>query len=286
MLEMMSVTKSVVALLVGRLVTEGTFDSADVPLARYIPEWRNTPKAAITLQHVLNHTSGLQARRQTDEIYRREDVVRFAIDADLVEKPGTAFRYNNRAYNLLPAVIERATGASFRKVVRQELLSPLGITAFEWQEDPSGNAFGMSGMRLFPTDLLRFGQLVAQQGQWEGHRLIDCTWFRSTCTDPGQKTHEPGHPRPPVSALKANETSYDRGWWLKPVPGTSPSETAIAARGYLGQYLIVYPSLDLVAARVVRYDRRNAAGPGAIRYNAFEDDVRQLVAEELRDGRR
>ena len=38
MLEMMSFTKSVVALLVGRLVTEGTFDSADVPLARYIPE--------------------------------------------------------------------------------------------------------------------------------------------------------------------------------------------------------------------------------------------------------
>src|SRR5690606_40658603 len=59
-LHVQSVTKSVVNLIVGRLVTLGHLGSIDEPVHRLYPEWRQGRKRLITVRKLLEHTSGLQ----------------------------------------------------------------------------------------------------------------------------------------------------------------------------------------------------------------------------------
>jgi len=69
-IDMMSCTKSLVGLAVGRLVTQGKLKSVDEPVSDFYPEWKQGNKAKITIRMLLNHTSGLQNVADTRaEIY-------------------------------------------------------------------------------------------------------------------------------------------------------------------------------------------------------------------------
>ncbi|MFM2393788.1 MAG: hypothetical protein RLZZ546_1770, partial [Bacteroidota bacterium] len=59
----MSATKSFLNLAIGLLVTNGKIKSIDEPVCTYYPEWNQDLKKEITIRHLLNHTSGLQANR-------------------------------------------------------------------------------------------------------------------------------------------------------------------------------------------------------------------------------
>src|SRR5690606_11701219 len=59
-IELMSATKSVVALGIGQLIGQGHIKSLDQPVADFYPEWKQGQKRDITIRMLLNHTSGLQ----------------------------------------------------------------------------------------------------------------------------------------------------------------------------------------------------------------------------------
>ncbi|MBU6453562.1 MAG: serine hydrolase [Cyanobacteria bacterium REEB67] len=65
----------------------------DTPIASFYPQWRSGPKSGITLREVLSHTSGLDEKAAGDG----GDVVAEALAAELKDKPGSKFVYNNRA---------------------------------------------------------------------------------------------------------------------------------------------------------------------------------------------
>ena len=108
---LMSVTRSIVGLLVRQLIDAQKIASVDVPLTTYFPEWNgDAQKNRITLREVLTQTSGIADKQTTEDIYASQDFIKLALDAPIAEEPGTTFRYNNKATNLLGAVIERASG--------------------------------------------------------------------------------------------------------------------------------------------------------------------------------
>lgn len=109
-IESMSVTKSIVNLAVGRLVTLGRIPSVDVPVSAFYPEWNTGRKAKVTLRHLMNHTSGIAAKQSTAEIYASDDFVRLALDAEITSEPGTVFFYNNKAVNLIAGIVEKSAG--------------------------------------------------------------------------------------------------------------------------------------------------------------------------------
>lgn len=172
-IELMSVLKSVVSLGVGRLVTQGRIDSLDQPVHAFYPEWEHGPKRAITVRHLLSHTSGLQNVPNAGvEIYPSPDAVQLALDAELAEEPGSAFRYNNKAVNLLSGIIEQASGRRMDRFFEEEFFAPMGIEQYRWHHDPSGRPYAMAGLSLHARDLAKFGQLVLDDGVWEGQRLV------------------------------------------------------------------------------------------------------------------
>lgn len=181
-IETMSATKSVTSMVVGRLVTQGLLDTVERPVCDFFPDWRGTEKSKITLRHLLEHTSGLACRRTTEEIYASSDFVKYALEAELVSEPGTTFVYNNRAVNLIAEVVRQVSGARMDNYAAAELFGPMGIEQWHWMLDESGNPHCMAGLRLSVADLATMGQLMAQNGTWNGQQLLSHDWVRASLT--------------------------------------------------------------------------------------------------------
>jgi CubicO group peptidase (beta-lactamase class C family) len=188
-IELMSCTKSVVALAMGKIIEDHLIDSLDQPVYTFYPEWKQGTKQEITIRHLLNHTSGLQNYPDTRiEIYPSPDAIKLGLAAEISEKPGNRFRYNNKAVNLLSGIIELASGKRMDYYLQETVLEPLSIFTSRWQMDPSGRPYAMAGLQLHATDLARLGQLVLDKGLWIDERIITAEWIEEMLK-PGQSHH-------------------------------------------------------------------------------------------------
>jgi CubicO group peptidase (beta-lactamase class C family) len=199
-IEAMSATKSIVNLAVGRLIDQGKIKSLDQPVAAFYPEWRQGRKRQITIRHLLNHTSGLENKPITTEIYASPDFVQFALAAELSDDPGSRFAYNNKAVNLLAGVVEKASGRRMDRYIGEEIFGPLGITDFDWTLDRAGNPHGMSGLQIRAIDFAKVGQMMLDGGRWKDARIVSEEWVRLS-------TGQAGQPFVPICGLL---------WWLIP----------------------------------------------------------------------
>lgn len=172
-IETMSCTKSIVGLAVACMLSDGLLDSLDVPISSYYPELRQGQKQGITIRHLVNMTSGIQNNpNATVEIYPAPDFVQLALTAELVNKPGEVFSYNNKSLNLMAGVILKITGKRMDVFIGERLFKPLGITDFSWTLDKVGNPHVMSGCQIKPHDFIKIGNLLLSKGRYNGKQLI------------------------------------------------------------------------------------------------------------------
>ncbi len=172
----MSAAKSLVNLAIGRLVDEGKIKSLEPTVSDIFLDVEPGPQTAHAIRHLLNHTSGLEDKPTTGEIYASPDYVQFALAADVVSDPGARFFYSNKATNLLAGVVRRASGRPLDKYVQREIFSPLGIIDFTWSKDDAGNPHGMAGLHITAVDLAKIGQLMLDEGVWRGRRVVSREW--------------------------------------------------------------------------------------------------------------
>lgn len=132
-----SLTKSIIALGVMRLVDQGKLD-VDRPLREILPDvpidnpWDDV--APVTLAHCMEHTAGFDEVR-FNEIFTDDEglPVRDTLAINPRSKrvrwrPGTRHAYSNVGYTLAARAIEVATGEPFDDYLRREVMLPLGIT--------------------------------------------------------------------------------------------------------------------------------------------------------------
>jgi D-alanyl-D-alanine carboxypeptidase len=157
-----SITKTFVAALVLRLAARGTL-GLDDPLSRYVPSFPNA--AAITLRELLSHTSGIHdlftSPGMADDILA--DPSRAWTPQQVLARigkpyfaPGNGYYYSNTNYVLLGLVVEKATGEKLATLVREEFLTPLGLshTFMQTEERTLGVvAHGYNGSVAKPVDL-------------------------------------------------------------------------------------------------------------------------------------
>lgn len=246
--EVASVGKSLVAVLIGMAIADGHIRGLDQPAAAFVPQWAGTPRAAITLRHLMSMTSGLD---DAGLALRGVAGDQFALNAaaPLRDPPGTRWAYNTAVYHLLFHVLERAVGEPFSAYAQRRLLAPLGMAHTTWLTNLGAGAAGpvtnyYTAIASTP-DLARFGLFMAGGGVWGGKRLLSADYVR-VLTTPSQDLNP----------------SYGLLWWLNSRPGTtfsgrgapalrfpgSPPDT-IAALGAGGQAVMIVPSLDLVVVR-------------------------------------
>jgi D-alanyl-D-alanine carboxypeptidase len=140
---MYSITKTVIAALVMRLVEDGVF-GLDDPIQAYVPD---VPyDTALPIRRLLNHTSGLPSYGTTPEYqeavrvspgtpWSDAEFVRRTCGSPLLFTPGRGWRYSNIGYLYLRQLLEVETGMTYRQVVRTVLGSQLGLRQLDVASD-------------------------------------------------------------------------------------------------------------------------------------------------------
>jgi CubicO group peptidase (beta-lactamase class C family) len=115
--EIASNSKVVTAYIALRLVDQGLI-ALDEPLNAYLPEpWLPDPeyRDAVTLRHVLSHTSGLGAS--------------VTVSRDLLFAPGRHYYYSGIGFMYLQEVIEHVTAKPLEVVAREIVFTPLRMSS-------------------------------------------------------------------------------------------------------------------------------------------------------------
>ncbi|HEY4303575.1 MAG TPA: serine hydrolase domain-containing protein [Gemmatimonadaceae bacterium] len=137
-----SLSKQFTAMSVVLLVQDGKL-SLDDTITKWVPELPSFAKA-ITIRHLLNHTSGLRdymtllavsgwpsdgelTEKQFLALMHRQKTLNFA--------PGDEFLYSNTGYALMSVIIKRASGQSLRDFAAKRIFAPLGMTSTEFRDD-------------------------------------------------------------------------------------------------------------------------------------------------------
>jgi CubicO group peptidase (beta-lactamase class C family) len=135
------------------LVERGKVD-LDAPVARYLPEFNGTGTAAITVRHLLTHTSGLRGTLPLREAADSAAALQMVLTTTPLVPPGTRMVYSDLNAILLGEIVWRASGEPLDLFVMREIFSPLGV----------------SGEMVFrPSRQLQREGRIAPSGVWAGH---------------------------------------------------------------------------------------------------------------------
>lgn len=180
-----SATKSVTSLLVGIAREEGLVDSLETPLYAFLPEYfdEDPRKRSITLRDVLTMRTGLKFRNEEDSgpfVHSRGSSVRNVLQRPLEFDPGSNFYYNDGTPQLVAGLLWEVAGLTLEEYARDRLFEPLGIEDYQWERHRDGLSFGAYGLWLRPRDMAKIGQLMLQEGVWEGHRIVPPEWLEES----------------------------------------------------------------------------------------------------------
>ena len=244
-----SATKSVVSAIFGIAADNGLVSSTDDALFGYFPEYQHlsdTQKQNISLGHVLSMTPGFAWNEnssptfgsENDNIaaYQSNNYIEYVLQKDLVSTPGMEWNYNSGCPMLLAGAIKNLSGAHIDEFGDQYLFEPLGITRVNWEYQSDGLPLATGGLWMKARDSARFGQLLLDEGRWNGQRIISADWVRSSLT---------------AHASARSGIDYGYLWWTQ----QRASHRLWYAAGYGGQLIILVPGRHTVIVVNANYTR-------------------------------
>ena len=153
--------------------------SLDDPVSAHIPEFPAYAQGAVTIRHLIHHTSGVRdyltlmrlAGTPYENILSDEDMLGLITrQRELNFVPGTEHLYSNSGYVLLAEVVRRATGRSLREYADEKIFRPLGMSRTHFHDDRLQVVPG----RVFSYDPPADGdRRTGTQGGWRTSYLID-----------------------------------------------------------------------------------------------------------------
>ena len=256
-----SVAKSIAATVIGSAVQDGLID-VDDPAGLAAWARPGDPRAAITVEHLLHMSSGLNsdpAGNRTDDVYVGGGLVaQHATAASLDVRPGTRWRYANNDTMLAMRALREAmdNDDAYRDYPFTAVLHPLGMLDTWVETDWDGDFILSSQVWTTARDLGRLGLLYLNDGVWNGERILPEGWADyAAALAPAQPW---GDAKEPEDGHRGYGAQF---WRYLDYPGV-PNDT-YAALGNRGQFLIIVPSRDVVIVRR-GYDYRGNYfdGPG------------------------
>lgn len=259
-----SITKPLFSLLMMSMIEDGRVH-LDLPVAEFIPAFRDGVRQKITIRHLLTHSSGIPGQIP---LYRwshnRAEMLELVYGLPLVFEPGMGVLYTSQGFMVLDEIMRRIVGGDWESELMQRIFKPLGLerTRFkppaEWRdliaateycswrgrvivgEVHDENAAVMGGVAahagLFSTawELAVIGQMMLNRGIYGGKRILSERAVDLMCGD-----HTPG-----LSLVRA------LGWQGKDPIGSPAgelmSESSFGHTGFTGTSLWIDPEFKLV----------------------------------------
>ena len=239
-----SVSKTLVALLIGIATDEGKIKSLDDKVADYIPEFKEGKRNSITIRDLLEMASGLDWEESgvnplsdNAESYYGSDLYGHVTRQKLITKPGTEFKYQSGNSQLLGFIIEQVSGKTISEYAEEKVWSKLGTSGDAyWNLDKeNGDEKAFCCLYANARDYSRLGLLILNKGNYNGEQIIPA-WFYEEMIVPGDLTTSVGMPN----------VRYGLHIWTY----FGNANPVYYCRGIKGQYIITIPEENLLIIRV------------------------------------
>ena len=222
---MYSCSKTFVGIAVGLAIEDNRLRLDDRVAAIFpelLPDSVSKDLADMTVRHLLTMASGVKPDWNMRS--RGKEWIRTFLSKP-VEAPGTKYAYDSMVSYMLAAVVQKVTGKKLTEYLQERVFTPMNITEWAWEESPEGVNTGGWGVHIQPESLAKFGQLILNEGRWEGKQLVPAEWIREMC----KKHRETGR------------EVYGYHIWH-----CGGHDGAVRADGALGQYVISVLDKDMV----------------------------------------
>ncbi len=196
-----SLTKVVATAPAILLLVERGRIRVDAPVREYLPRFTGEGRDAITVRHLLTHTSGLRpgiGLRPDWSGY--EGGIERALGEKPTDPPERRFRYSDINFILLGEIVRQVGGVPLNTFCATEIFQPLGMSRTGFLPDPSlqpqtapttldkgaylrgvvhdptsrrmGGVAGHAGLFTTASDLARFARLFLREGELDGVRVF------------------------------------------------------------------------------------------------------------------
>jgi len=222
-----SITKTITAMAVLQLVEMGKID-LDAEVQTYVPYFPKK-KWPVTIRQLLGHIGGISHYNNYDreghiKVHKTtQEALAIFQDFPLIAKPGSRYNYSSYGYNLLGAVVERASGQAYGDYIKKHIFDPLGMTNSRL-DDPVeiipnrvrgyrlvqgqlknseyvdiSSRFAGGGTRSTVVDLLKYAIGILDR------KLLQAETYRQMFT--------------PMILKNGQYTTYGMGWNVQPLNG-------------------------------------------------------------------
>ena len=243
-----SVSKTFTATAVGLAIADGKLALTDKVIDFFpdkLPAEVSDNLKAMTVRDLLTMSCG-HDEEPTGQRGQDVDWVQAFLAWPVVHEPGTFYLYNSLGTYMCSAIVQKVTGEKVVDYLDARLFQPLHIDKPKWDESPQGINCGGWGLYLKTEDLAKMGQLLLQNGEWNGQQLIPAEWV----AEMSKKQVESINPGTRIEQAAERGMTKETSDWMQGYgyqmwrcrPG------CFRADGARGQYIIVVPDKNAVIA--------------------------------------
>jgi CubicO group peptidase (beta-lactamase class C family) len=237
-----SMAKGILAVLVGCAIEDGYLQSEDQLISSVFPQYKDTQYGKhLTFRHLMTMEAGMDWKEEyhhpfaeNSKQYFVNDLAEQAFGVEIKEMPGQKYEYQSVAAQLLGLALKKATGKELAMYLSEKLWKPLGMEfPAKWSTDEKGMEKAFCCIHATPRDFAKIGQLIMQNGNWNGRQLISEEYCKKILTP-----------------TAANDAFCYTIW--------ADDESEIKCRffyGFLGQFIIIIPEKKMVIVKTGLYNR-------------------------------
>lgn len=255
-----SVSKSVSSLIAGIAVQKNLIHVND-SVCQIAPQYKGKIDCQMKYSDIMEWASGLNflevyegnADRTQSSVGQmlygdgKQDPVQFVLSHKQIYPPGKHVYYSSGDSALVMGLLKyRMPFAEYQAFPFKNLFEPLGITTATFETDAQGHAMSGTSMYMSARDLLKVGQFAMNDGVLSGRRLLPVGWMNYVTSSTANFTESVDDPL----------WTPCRQWWKPNLKAMGLNHIAgfpqdiYVARGHWGQYLVIIPSLKLIAVRL------------------------------------
>ena len=122
----MSMTKTIIAILIGIAIDEGLINSEKDAISLYLPEIQQHPSDLVTLRDLLRHTSGIQSTAEDLRATLGGNTLITPL-SEISFKGDRSFHYDNINYHLLSLALTNVYKKPLNRLIEDKLWHPLNL---------------------------------------------------------------------------------------------------------------------------------------------------------------
>lgn len=274
-----SCRKSVLAMLYGPFVDEGTID-LDTKLKDldFIEKERLLPsELEVSIRDIISSRSGtfLPASNRGDMLSQAPERGSQAA--------GEMWLYSNWDFNMAGHLFELQTKSNIYDELERKFALPLQMQ--DWDRSLQEKSGDLMASRIeayhmwFSTrDMARLGLLMLNEGRWGDQQVLSPEWVRESTSE--KSSFEEVDRYASFMNEAGGHYSYGYMWWLWDMPDHPRLKGAYAANGAWGQNLTVLPAMNTVISikTNANYGRRKG-GPKS--FNYITQELTKLYDSEV-----